>query len=42
MDFTVGITSLNLASTLNFVGFQDSQNLHIFRGIEYRVLENDM
>ena len=36
-DFTVGIFSRNLASTLNFVEFQDSKNLHVFRGIAVRV-----
>ena len=34
MDFTVGIVSQNLATTLNFVEFRDSRNLHIFRGNE--------
>ena len=36
-DFTVGIVSRNLASTLNFVEFRDSRNLHVFRGIAFRV-----
>ena len=30
MDFTVGIVSRNLATTLNFVEFQDSQNFMFF------------
>ena len=34
MDFTVGIVSRNLATTSNFVEFQDRQNLHVFRGNE--------
>ena len=34
MDFTVGIVSRNLATTSNFVEFQDIQNLHIFQGNE--------
>ena len=37
MDFTVRIVSRNLATTSNFVEFRDSQNLHVFRGTEYRV-----
>ena len=36
MDFTVGIVSRNLATTSNFVEFQDIQNLHIFQGNERR------
>ena len=35
---TVGIVSRNLASTLNFVEFRDSRNLHVFRGIAVQVL----
>ena len=31
MDFTIGIVSRNLATTLNFVEFRDNRNLHIFR-----------
>ena len=38
MDFTVGIVSRNLASTSNFVEFRDSWNLHVFRGIAFRML----
>ena len=34
MDFTIEIVSRNLATTLNFVEFRDSQNLHVFRGKE--------
>ena len=34
MDFTVGIASRNLATTSNFVEFQDSRNLHVFRDNE--------
>ena len=34
MDFTIGIISRILAITSNFVEFQDSQNLHVFRGNE--------
>ena len=30
MDFTVGIVSRNLATTLNFVEFRDSQNFTFF------------
>ena len=30
MDFTVGIISQNLATTLNFIEFRDNRNLHIF------------
>ena len=41
-DFTVGIVSRNLAITSNSVKFRDSQNLHVFRGIEYRVSKNDL
>ena len=37
MDFTVGIILRNLATTSNFVEFQDSQNLHVFRGNEHNV-----
>ena len=37
MDFTIGIILRNLASTSNFVEFRDSQNLHVFRGIAFRV-----
>ena len=37
MDFTVGIVSRSLASTSNFVEFRDNRNLHIFRGIAFRV-----
>ena len=33
-DFTIGIVSRNLATTSNFVEFQDSKNLHVFRGNE--------
>ena len=36
-DFIVGIISRNLASTSNFVEFRESQNLHVFRGITFRV-----
>ena len=36
-DFTVRIVSRNLASTSNFVEFRDSRNLHVFRGITFRV-----
>ena len=36
-DFAIGIVSRNLASTSNFVESRDSQNLHIFRGIAFRV-----
>ena len=31
MDFTVGIVSRNLATTSNFVEFQDSQNFTFFK-----------
>ena len=41
-NFTVGIVSQNLASTSNFVEFRDSRNLHVFRGIAYRVPKNDL
>ena len=34
MDFTVGIVSRNLATTSNFIEFQDSRNFHVFRGNE--------
>ena len=34
MNFTVGIISRNLATTSNFVEFQDSWNLHVFLGYE--------
>ena len=30
MDFTIGIVSRNLATTLNFVEFRDSRNLQVF------------
>ena len=30
MDFTVGIVSRNLATTLNFVEFRDSRNFTFF------------
>ena len=38
MDFIVGIASQNLATTLNFVEFQDSQNFTFFEapGVGYR------
>ena len=36
-DCAVGIVSQNLASTLNFVEFRDNRNLHVFRGIVFRV-----
>ena len=34
MDFTVGIVSRNLATTLNFVEFQERPTFHVFRGIQ--------
>ena len=34
MDFIVGIVSRNLATTSNFVKFQESRNFHVFRGNE--------
>ena len=42
MDFTVGIVSRNLASRSNFVEFRESRSLHVLRGIEFRVPENDL
>ena len=33
MDFTVGIVSQNLATTLNFVEFQESQNFTFFEAM---------
>ena len=41
-DLTVRIVSQNLAITSNFVEFRDRQNLHAFRGIEFRVPKNDL
>ena len=40
MDFTVGIVSRNLATSLIFVEFRDSRNLHVFRRNERRVGHN--
>ena len=34
MDFTVGIVSRNLATTLNFFEFRDSQNFTFFEAPE--------
>ena len=36
-DCAIGIVSQNLASTSNFVEFRDSRNLHVFRGVMFRV-----
>ena len=33
----IGIVSRNLDSMSNFVEFRDSRNLHVFRGIAFRV-----
>ena len=33
MDFTVGIVSRNLATTLNFVEFRDSRNFTLFEAL---------
>ena len=32
MDLNIGIFSQNLATTSNFVEFQDSRDFHVFRG----------
>ena len=39
MDFTIGIVSRNLATTLNFVEFRDIQNFTFFEasGVECRM-----
>ena len=34
MDFTIRIVSQNLATTSNFVEYQNSRNLHVFRDNE--------
>ena len=37
LDLTIRIISRNLYTTSNFVEFRDSRNLHVFRGILFRV-----